>query len=43
MNAFVVRGVYVTFCFDSSKAFVFVDVHDVPVEDTTEVSLFFLE
>ena len=43
MNASVVRGLYVNFCFDSSKAFVFVDVHDVPVEDTIEVSLYFLE
>ena len=44
MNAFVVRGLYVNFYFDSSKVFVFVDAYGVGVyEDTIDVSLCFME
>ena len=43
MNAFVVRGLYVSFYFNSSKVFVFVDAHGSRVEDTTDVSLYFME
>ena len=40
MNAFVVRGLYINFYFDSSKVFAFVDAHGVRVyEDTINVSL----
>ena len=43
MNAFVVRGLYVNFYFDSSKVSVFADAHGVWVEDTIDVSLYFIE
>ena len=43
MNAFVVCDLYVNFYFDSSKVFVFVDVHSFRVEDTIDVSLYFME
>ena len=44
MNAFVVRDLYVSFYFDSSKVFVFVDAYGVGFyEDTIDVSLCFME
>ena len=43
MNAFVVRGLYVNFYFDSSKVSIFVDAHDSQVEDMIDVSLYFME
>ena len=43
MNAFVVRGLYVNFYFDSLKIFVFVDAHGSRVyEDTINASLCFI-
>ena len=43
MNAFVVRGPNVNLYFDSSKVSVFVDVHGSQVQDTIDVSLYFME
>ena len=44
MNAFVVHDLYVNSYFDSSKVFVFVDVHGFRrVEDKVDVSLYFME
>ena len=39
----MVRSLYVDFYFDSSKVFVFADGHGVRVEDTIDVSLYFVE
>ena len=37
-------GLYVNFCLDNSKAFVFVDAYSIRVyEDTIDVLLYFME
>ena len=43
MNAFVVRCLYVSFYFNSLIVFVFVDAHGSRVEETIDVSLYFME
>ena len=44
VSTFMVLGLYVNFCLDNSKAFVFVDAYSIRVyEDTIDVLLYFME